>query len=53
MQAEIYHQNSQYFYPLDPFIKIHITMRHPIGNFCCQIQNFGNFMDNFVVKSSI
>ena len=30
MQPEIYHQNSQYFYPSERFRKKHITMRHPV-----------------------
>ena len=31
MQSEIYHQNSQYFYPSSElFLKNHITMRHPV-----------------------
>ena len=30
MQSEILHQNSQSFYPLEPFTLDHITMRHPV-----------------------
>ena len=30
MQPEIYHQNSQSFYPSEPFKKNHVTMRHPV-----------------------
>ena len=30
VQPVIYHQNSQYFYPSEPFQKNHITMRHPV-----------------------
>ena len=30
MQPEIGHQNSQHFYPSEPFKKNHITMRHPV-----------------------
>ena len=30
MQPEIYHQNSQSFYPPEPFTLDHITMRHPV-----------------------
>ena len=30
MQPEICHQNSQHFYPSEPFQKNHITMRHPV-----------------------
>ena len=30
MQPEIRHQNSQHFYPSEPFQKNHITMRHPV-----------------------
>ena len=31
MQPEIYHQNSQSFYPSEPSKNNHITMRHPVG----------------------
>ena len=30
VQPVIYHENSQYFYPSEPFEKNHITMRHPV-----------------------
>ena len=30
MQSEIQHQNSQYFYPSEPFTLDHSDMRHPV-----------------------
>ena len=30
MQPEVYHQNSQSFYPSEPFTLDHIIMRHPV-----------------------
>ena len=32
MQSEIQHQNSQYFYPSEPFTLDHSDMRHPVVN---------------------
>ena len=31
MQPEICHQNSQSFYPSEPFTLDHINMRHPVA----------------------
>ena len=32
-QSEMNHQNSQYFYPSEPFTLDHINMRHPVIKF--------------------
>ena len=48
MQSEIYHQNSQYFYPSEPFKKIHITMRHPVIHRNSKLK-YILFVFNFIV----
>ena len=49
MQPEIYHQNSQSFYPSEPFKKKHITMRHPVYSF----QNFNEISEIFGQSNNV
>ena len=41
MQPEIYHQNYQSFYPLEPFTLDHSAMRHPVTRFLPQGSKMG------------